>query len=433
MKNILRKTKSLIPLSVVGIMLVGALLPMAQATDLKFIDGFDKGPSFTSVVPLKEVTFVNFDKDNYFDDYAYLAAVPTTVFKENDKLYSYPLLYYQDKLNYNDDKYRILDAYEGIHYFMEDWMSYSGQLDQMTLINVPQNKLESSWKAKKYSTIDSNDPYEIASKLASNSWSYSDNAVIAVIEKDFVKPESEHGGVIKGVIPAGLNTNRLSFNVKKPEIGVAGVYQPFEIKEPYKYVVANMYWKNVLEDLDLQLYDDQLGMADADSKWNVLYGPGEVTSSYVYDYGRWEIGVTYMPTKSLLTDGGVMEEKFNSVKDQSSFLSALGIGKNKNLQEVTIDLYPGVDVELNDSVPFGCRNVEFKLKWNNPNVALGFVVLDTYGAETASAPSNEEIVAGVERGTTERVINLEKLGETAGDKKYKISVFSRQMCKQNIR
>jgi hypothetical protein len=84
---------------------------------------------------------INFDKDGILDDYAYLAAVPTSVFSSGGKLYSNPLLFYQDAYPVKEDKERTLDARQGLDYFMEDWMSYcNNQLDQMTLVNVPENK-----------------------------------------------------------------------------------------------------------------------------------------------------------------------------------------------------------------------------------------------------------------------------------------------------
>ena len=65
-------------------------------------------------------------------------------------------------------------------------MSYSnGKLDKMTLINVAQSKLDSRWKAKEYEIINEDNPYAIASQIALREWSYSDNAVVAVIEEQF--------------------------------------------------------------------------------------------------------------------------------------------------------------------------------------------------------------------------------------------------------
>jgi len=417
----INRRNNFIAIFVISIMLIGNLLPASNAASIDKIDGFEKGPSYTSVVPTKKTTFVGFDENTYLDDYAYLAAVPTAVFKNDGKLISHPLLYYQEKLDYDDEKYRILDTFPGIKYFMEDWMSYcNGQLDQMTLINVPHSDVD-QWDAKEYVEIEDDNPYDIASKIALQDWSYSKNAVVAVIDDEFEEQEDEvHEGIVEGSIPGGYKKDQFTFKMEKPAIGVGGNYESFEIDEPYKYVVANMYWENVGVDLDLQLYDDQLGMADADSKWNFYYGPGEVASSYVYNYGKWEVGVTYMPTQSLSSDEGKMESMYNVEEFKTTGL----FGRKKDTQDVVIDLYPGVELDLEEATPFGCRDVEFKLTWDNPNVALGFILLDTYGAETASAPSNDEIVEGVERGVTERTIEIQKLGETTEEERYKLCVFT---------
>lgn len=416
--------KSLFVLITITLLILCIFVPITNAEQSDIITGFDKGPSYTNVVPMKKVTFVNFDKESLIDDYAYLASVPTTVFKdqENDRLFSNPLLFYEDKINYEDEKYRILDSFPGIEYFMEDYLSYcNGKLDEITIVNLDEKKVN-QWDADKITKITSNDPIELAAKIALNDWSYSKDAVIAVINEEFENPNIEHTGALEGFIPSGYKIKDIAFQMDKPEIGVAGNYEDFEINPPYKYVIAHMFWDNVAVDLDLQLYDDQLGMADADSKWNIFYGAGETAGSYVYNYGKWEVGVTYMPTQSY-SDEGVMEEKFEKAEENNGLLSELGIGGSSK-QNVDISLYPGVEVEIDDPIPYGCRNVEFTLEWNNPNIILGFLVLDPTGAETASIPSCDDIINGIQKGATERTIKLEKLGETASGEKYKICVFS---------
>ena len=84
-----------------------------QVIDGININGFDKGPSYKPVDPLKKITFVNFDEDSLLDDYSYLAAVPTAVFSDNSKLYSHPLLYYQDPYHIEEDKERSRGDAEG--------------------------------------------------------------------------------------------------------------------------------------------------------------------------------------------------------------------------------------------------------------------------------------------------------------------------------
>ena len=425
------KGKVLIAIVLATIMVTSAVIPVAMAKSnvRDTMKGYNKGVSWKPVVPVKKVTFVNFDKNSYLDDYSYLASIPTTVFYDKDagRIFSYPLLYYQDPYPIKEDKERTLNSRQGIDYFMDDWMNYcDGRLDGMTLINVPKEKV-TQWPSRNITVIDGKDPYTIASKLALHDWSYSDKAVVAVIKDKIENPNVVEKGEINGTVPSGYKVKRINFEMKQPNIGVGGNYKAFKINEPYKYVVAHMFLNNVLEDLDLQLYDDQLGMADASSNWNVIYGPNEIAGSYVYDHGKWEVGVTYMPTKRAPT--GTMEKTYKNV-DASESLINMAVAKEK-MVKVDITLYPGIDVVLDKSTPFGCRDAKFKLKWNNPNVALGMMIRDPSGAETAISPTKEEIIDGVSRNTTERTITIHALGETNSNH-YSLSIFSLDNITQPI-
>ena len=45
--------------------------------------GFSKGVTWKPYIAMKKTTFVGYDTESYLDDYAYLAAVPTTVFYDD--------------------------------------------------------------------------------------------------------------------------------------------------------------------------------------------------------------------------------------------------------------------------------------------------------------------------------------------------------------
>jgi len=230
------KLSNFIAISVICVILGTAIVPITLATDVNRI----------------KTTMVNFDEDTYLDDYAYLAAVPTAVFDDGNKLFSNPLLFYQDEYPVEEDKERSLDARQGLDYFMEDWMGYcNGQLDQMTLINVPKNKLDSSWKAKDYTLIEGTDPYTIANDLALSEWSYSDDAVIAVIDETFEKPNILTEGEVSGSIPA-YTVGHKQFEVEQPVVGTGGTYKSFQITdEHYKYVVAELSWPKIYKSMTL--------------------------------------------------------------------------------------------------------------------------------------------------------------------------------------
>lgn len=405
-------------------MIGGAVLPTVIADTSKiYVDGFERGISWKPYIPLKRTTFVQFDEESYIDDYAFLAAVPTAVFydKNKDQIFSNPLLFYQDEYFSEEEKERSLNAYQGVNYFMEDWMHYcNGQMDQMTLINVPKNKLDSSWRSREYILIEEDNPYDIASEIALKEWSYADNAVIAVIDKEFEKPNKITQGEISGSVPA-YSVDYKHFDIEPPVIGTGGTYYSFKIEdERYKYIIARMSWDEII-DYDLQLYDDQLGMVDAAAGGYNQLGE-EITGSYIHNYGTWEISVSAVPKKAPQQSIGKMENIFGSSTIKSTGLLSRLMGKNT--VDVDLALYPGTMIQIMAS-PFGCRNVDFTLKWNNPGARLGFTVLDPVGTEIDSSISIKEFFAGeIEVNDNKAELHLDRLGECREGENYSVCIFS---------
>jgi hypothetical protein len=385
--------------------------------------GFSTGISWKSVIPLKKATFVNFDENSFLDDYAYLAAVPTTIFYDQDgnRLFSNPLLFYQDAFPVKEDKERSLNARQGLDYFMDDWMIYSnGQLDQMTLINIPQSKINSSWDARNYSVVEGDNPYSIANQIALNEWSYSDNAVVAVIQEQFEKSNNRSEFLINGQVPANILGHQ-QFDVEEPVIGTGGTYKSFDINEDYyKYVIAKLSWPGT-SDYDLQLYDPKLGMVDSSAHYYADYStPGlfEITGSYIHNEGSWQVSVTAVPVKNTYS---IIDSTFNkttrmSIKEMVSIL--------KNTGNVDVWLYPGTSLNI-AKAPFGCRDVNFMLTWNNPQIQLGLTLLDPVGTEICSSLSKEELTSGtVVNENGEVQMHVDRLGECREQDNYSISVFS---------
>ncbi|UCD12918.1 MAG: hypothetical protein JSW60_04955 [Thermoplasmatales archaeon] len=459
---------------VIFLMIAGIILPPAIADSSKiYVDGFERGVSWKPYIPLKRATFVQLDEEGYTDDYAYLAAIPTTVFydKNSDQIFSNPLLFYQDEYFPEEEKERTLNAYQGIEYFMEDWMSYCKgylYLDQMTLINVPKSKLESKWKAKNYATIEGTDPCHIASQLALHDWSYSENAVIAVIEeKPDEKPDNRTEETRKGSIPYKKilteNFKVRQTNEKYP------IYNEFDVPEGYKYIKVRSWYPCFYIDVgapgfeaivnmsipagdrDLQVYCDYNGqwmMAGISSAWNAKSGMDiDKTSAYVYNSGKWSVALTDVPTKSILLDSLIpskdtKDSGFEVQKHRSGLFFGFGrygriLDVLKNMRQVTyqidVEIYPGVTIELPEIPPFGCRNASFELTWDDPSIKLGFSLIGPGGEEVLSTrepgvsskcsfPGSSEEVA-VPKGT-ENDMRVERLGECFPGEKYSICVFA---------
>jgi hypothetical protein len=437
MKKKIMKINAVLSLVIIGIMLTVTFMPIITGADINRVDGFDKGPSYLPVVPMKKVTMVNFDEDTYLDDYAYLASVPSSVFNYNDKLYSSPLLFYQEELEIKEEKEVTLDARKGLNYFMEDWMSYcTGQMDQMILINLDENDLDDDWNAKEYVTISGETASDIANQIALADWSYSDDAVIAVIEDDFQETEIETIGEVSGTLHSKDVKKLETFNLKQTN-SLNPVFYDFDVDEGYKYMEADCWWDgyivNILigeamiptGDPDIQLYckyNDGWMQTSAAAAWNIYSPIGhEPSQAYVYKSGSWRVGVTDMPTegetgiepprKPLLFGKFITQQgTFNGwIKDKID---------GSVTYHVDITLYPGVEVEVPDLPPFGCRDAEIKLRWDDDNVNLGFTLV---------GPSGEAIitVAGEPEESGLQEIDLYSLGECLDGESYTISVFSK--------
>ena len=417
------KNRCFLVLLIVSMISIGQLLPIIKATDTSYLNGFDKGPSYMAVVPLKKATFVNFDEDSFLDDYAYLAAVPTAVFKHDNRLFSNPLLFYQDPYPVEDDKERSLNARQGLDYFMEDWMSYcGGKLDQMTLVNVPKGSVPGDWAAKEYVCVDGDNPFDIAGALALRDWSYSNKAVISVIDKNFDRLDKEESGTLQGRITIDKPTKKEHFEVEQTN-SLNPVSNDFIVPDGYMYVYARCWYPSFTVrvslpvpgfemsrdmvipsgDKDLQIYcnyNEKWMQTLALDAWNSGSGMDqEKGGTYAYTTGRWRAAVTDIPTKKLI----------KIVEIGGSWLQILKNFK-KVVYEVDITMYPGERIPLFDELPFDCKDVKIELKSKSPGANLSFCLIGPGGEEIASDKDG--------------VIEVERLGGLLPGESYDIAIYT---------
>ncbi|PNX51947.1 MAG: hypothetical protein BV456_01300 [Thermoplasmata archaeon M8B2D] len=406
------------------------------------IEGFDKGIPWQPFIPLKRVTFVEFDKESYIDDYAYLASIPGSVFSDGEKLFANPLLFFQPDGTYPDtEKYLYLNDYNGTHFLMEDWMGYcNGRLDKLTAINVDKDNLEDDWNSKDTVFINSNDPFDVASKIALNDWSYANNAVIAVIEENYEKPDNATtAGTVEGKLTGEIGEEKIK--VKRP-FGIASEYEYFTIEGQYKYVKVELWYPSFVinfgivnkfpgfgkaegitlpsVDPDLQIfcrYEDNWLETSTSSEMTISKGPLEKCFSYVYKSGDWRIGVTNMPTEggdSDFINYGLFEKgRFITYGTFAEALKNLLFGVKEFNAYIT--KYPGVEIEIPDTPPFGCRDATFKLTWNNKNIKLGLTII---------GPSGEEIDSVFDEDADSQEIKIQKLGECLDGEHLRAVVYA---------
>ena len=307
----------------------------------------------------------------------------------------------------------------GIDYFMEDWMCACDYLlDQITLINVDQDKIK--WITNEFVLIESDNPYNIASKLAINDWSWSNNAVIAVIEEDIDEEYSSFSNRITGKIDRNIPLMEENFNLEQKN-NLNPIFREFDVCEDYSFIKAEVWWDGVIikntmipySDPDLQLYfkqNDRWIQTSASSYWNILNSPGyENTQSYVYSPGTWKIELVDYPIKSIPSRIGIP----GFFEIQGSILQGL---LPRTTHHVTVTKYPGITINLTDNFPYGCKEAEFKLTWNNPDICLGFSII---------GPGGEVISTVIDESKTfSQNIHLESIGECNQGENYSICVFS---------
>jgi hypothetical protein len=404
-------------------------------------EGF-KGVSWSQVIPANKVTFIGYDPQSFLDDFAYVSAVPASVFysKSANKLISNPLLFYERPVG-GDTHKKMLNASQGIEYLMDDIITCAGgELDNIQFVNVPQSDMEllkSKWQSKTYASITAETIYEIAAQIAVYNWEYTDVAVIAVAENRKPAPLPPTSGIIDGSVYFEDKIRTNYFTGYKSPSPVQPNFHDFVIAEPYKYVTAKMYWHNQDlpatelaargKDLDLQLYDKELGEVAASENWNVLTGATEDVGSYVYHHGTWSAAVTYMPTEPLLVDGyiGYYPEAVNEYTNMVYPACRATPNPGSPTTEYTIEytIYPGIDLEIPEPAPFACTNATFKLTWSptDTNCNLGLLVRGPSGAEVGRSMSTT--ASETEDGAPANAIQKIELA-LLGEGKYTISIIN---------
>ena len=409
-------------------------------------EGFD-GVSYTDMTSIDKVTLINHDRENILDDFAYLAEVPASVFRHDDRVLMNPVLFYEPEIETSDEG-RVHNTYPAVDYLMEDLVTVAdGELDRIELVGFggkTPGDVGADWKAAEVKEIDSDSVFGIADEIALENWEYSDTAVLAVVEPDPKKIDETHQGELSGRTPEASPESGILSGTKSPSPTNPNFHQ-FEVGSDYKYITSQLTWGrdwNPLSDItdrgkdpDLQLYDGELGQVGASEKWNVLEGASEEISSYVYNPGEWKFGVTYMPTQNSLVH---MDdpEGWGSVPDPSDITPAerkewretrireimaerqsTGMDPEAPFDdevEYTIDytLYPGIDLPKPAEMPFYGRDATFTLEWEDGTQNLGLILRGPDGAEIA--------VATAVTGGTRQVLEVPEVGQG----EYEISVIN---------
>ena len=91
------------------------------------------------------------------------------------------------------------------------------------------------------------------------------------------------------------------------------------------------------------------------------------------------------------------------------------LGRPITEYDCKITKYPGIELEIPDKPPFGCRNATFKLTWDNDEINLGLAVV---------GPNGEEVDSVMDEDADSQTIHLEQLGECPKEKKYSLVIYA---------
>lgn len=131
--------------------------------------------------PLRRATFVHNDPTSYMDDFAYIAAVPTSVFLHGGSQYISPLIF--------------TSGSDTEQWFVEDWAEYmepdGGAAQLIGIGPLPPSiadSIEESFGTPMYPRISGSNSSDIAAQLALMDWESSDTAVFALAKDSFAQP-----------------------------------------------------------------------------------------------------------------------------------------------------------------------------------------------------------------------------------------------------
>ncbi len=157
----------------------GILTNLSPPLDTSLRNSYYATPSASSSqIPLRRLTIVAPDSNSYIDDFAYMSAIPTSVFNYNDTQYISPLIY--------------TSGSDSEAWLLEDWVEYTeidggltqvmaiGDYSESTLTN-----LQYDLGAKIYPRISGTSSADIAATIAVSEWRTSNTAVIALSKDSF--------------------------------------------------------------------------------------------------------------------------------------------------------------------------------------------------------------------------------------------------------
>ncbi|MFX0055263.1 MAG: hypothetical protein ACFFAX_06945 [Promethearchaeota archaeon] len=157
-------------------------------------------------IPMRRATFVGRDSSSYFDEFAYMAGIPNSVFLSGGNQYVSPLI--------------MASGSQSEEWFVSDWAEYiepDGGASQIIGVGDLSNSLVDSIQdmtgVQVYPRITGLDSAEVAAQLAAMDWTTSNIAVFALAKDSFPAPSVTSGEASFTFQDAALSTYTSSESV----------------------------------------------------------------------------------------------------------------------------------------------------------------------------------------------------------------------------
>ena len=319
------------------------------------------GASSKDSVPIRRVTFVAHDDSSYLDDFAYIAAVPSSIYYSGGARYISPLLY--------------TGGSDTERWFLDDWNNYlspdGGNSEVITIGNLSQSEiynLQDSTGARVYPQITGSTSSEIAAKIALNDWRSADTVVLSLSKDNFMAPQLINGNASYTFSSPVINTYETSVSVSND----SSVSIPFTPPAETGWIDAAVNWTGS-EIFTHTLKDPQGRMVDYSFYRQVIFERNPA-AGYVTDA---------LPLYSWvpMTSSG---EWTVTVKPQSLIQQPVNL-------DATFKFYPGFTRTI--TVPADAKWLNVTANWDNAGTTIDLALVDPNGRMVMWAPA-ESLLGG---------------------------------------
>ncbi|TFG34737.1 hypothetical protein EU527_02080 [Candidatus Thorarchaeota archaeon] len=188
-RNLLISVLSIFLVSSTGVLMLPNIIVDLSINPMDLLNKQYSTSSISDQVPLRRITLVAPDSGSYKDEFAYISAIPSSVFNFNHTQYISPLIY--------------ASGTTSAEWFVEDWVEYVaidgglsqavavGDFSESDLIN-----LQYELGAKIYPRITGSSSADIAATIAVSEWRSSDTAVVAFSKDTFSPVTPTYGSAI---------------------------------------------------------------------------------------------------------------------------------------------------------------------------------------------------------------------------------------------